>query len=125
SSGHIKRQDTRAKKPALHQRCGLFLWEKFIHQEKVMRHSRQVMSLLCLMLPVPAVMAQNDADSSTPGFSYNFDVRYRYEQVSQDNALADAEASTVRSRMTLGARPVDGLKLLLEVDNVNTLDPDD
>ena len=49
------------------------------------------------------------------------DFRYRYEQVDQDNALRRADASTLRSRLTLQSGSVYGLSLLAEADNVAVL----
>lgn len=53
--------------------------------------------------------------------SAKLDLRYRYEQVNQDNALRRAEASTLRSRITLQSGSVYGLSLLAEADNMTTL----
>lgn len=49
------------------------------------------------------------------------DFRYRLEHVDQDNALKDALASTLRSRLTLTTGQAYGFSGLLEVDNVSVL----
>jgi hypothetical protein len=49
------------------------------------------------------------------------DFRYRYEGVDQDNIDDDAEASTMRSRLTLESGKIGGFHGLFEVDNVTSL----
>ncbi|MCC5826557.1 alginate export family protein [Alkalimonas sp.] len=51
----------------------------------------------------------------------NLHFRYRLEHVEQDNALKDALASTLRSRLTLATGKAYGFSGLLEVDNVSVL----
>ncbi len=51
----------------------------------------------------------------------NLDFRYRYEHVDQDNALRNAHASTLRSRLTVQSGAWQGLSLLGEADNVRRL----
>lgn len=68
---------------------------------------------------------ENNESTAVPMFDYEVSVRYRYETVSQDNPLQDAEASTARSRLMLQTRPLERLKLLLEIDNISTLGPDE
>jgi hypothetical protein len=58
------------------------------------------------------------------GGSVNFNMRFRHESVAQDNALLDADASTVRTRLTLQSAPVSGFSGLFEVDNVSTIGSD-
>src|SRR5690606_38738573 len=55
----------------------------------------------------------------------NLNLRYRYETVDQDNALEDARASTLRSRLTLKTATVSGFTALLEADDVMTIGADD
>ena len=57
--------------------------------------------------------------------SANVNLRYRYETVEQDNALEDARASTLRSRLTLKTAAVSGFSALLEADDVMTIGTDD
>lgn len=49
------------------------------------------------------------------------DARYRYEHVDQDNALDNAEAQTLRTRLTLQSGKWYGLSALVEADNVSRL----
>lgn len=84
--------------------------------------------MLASLIPVSLPLVAQTADSSAeqyPAFDYALDVRYRYEAVSQDNLLEDADASTARTRLTLTGQPMAGLKAVVEVDNVSTLGPDD
>ncbi|MCB1596906.1 MAG: hypothetical protein KDI87_04275, partial [Gammaproteobacteria bacterium] len=47
--------------------------------------------------------------------------RYRYENVDQDNALSDANASTLRSRISFQTAAWQDLSLMLELDDVRAL----
>ena len=49
------------------------------------------------------------------------DLRYRYEHVDQDNALDQASAQTLRTRLTLQSGKWYGLSALVEADNVSRL----
>lgn len=49
------------------------------------------------------------------------DFRYRFEGVDQDNIDDDAEASTMRSRLTLESGKIGGFHGLFEVDNVTSI----
>jgi hypothetical protein len=83
--------------------------------------------VLCL-LPIVAVEADpvNDTiDNLIQGGTADLSFRYRYETVEQDNALDDAHASTLRTRLTLKSGAVHGFSALLEADNVSTVGPDD
>lgn len=52
------------------------------------------------------------------------DLRYRYEYVDQDGKPEDADASTLRSRITMTSGVAGGFMGLLEVDNVSYLGND-
>ncbi len=56
--------------------------------------------------------------------SVKFNMRFRHESVEQDNALADAAASTVLTRLTLQSGTVNGFSAVFEVDNVSTFGSD-
>ena len=62
---------------------------------------------------------------SITGGKASLDVRYRYEYVTQDNALKDANASTVRSRLGYATDPYYGVGALLEFENVSIVGPED
>jgi hypothetical protein len=51
--------------------------------------------------------------------------RYRYENVDQDNALEEADASTLRSRLTYTTLGYKGWQAQVEVDDVSTIGNDD
>lgn len=48
----------------------------------------------------------------------NVNFRYRLESVDQDNALKDALASTLRSRLTFSSKQLNDFSAIVEVDNV-------
>lgn len=53
------------------------------------------------------------------------DIRYRYEHVDQDNALKNADASTVRSRLGYGTGSFYGVHAFLELENVTAIGSQD
>jgi hypothetical protein len=55
----------------------------------------------------------------------NFNFRYRYEYVDQDGFDEEANASTLRSRLTFASASYKGLSFLTEVDNVADIGDDD
>lgn len=77
-----------------------------------------------ILNPVVAnpVAALSEA-ASTGKFSGS--LRYRFEDVDQDNALTNANASTVKARMTFTSGTVEGWSSLIELDHVTTFGPDD
>jgi hypothetical protein len=54
----------------------------------------------------------------------NFGFRYRFEAVDEDAFAKEAWASTLRSRVTAGTKPVGGFGLLVEVDDVRHIGAD-
>lgn len=52
-------------------------------------------------------------------------LRYRAEDVSQDNPLEDALASTLRSRITFNSKTFNDFSVLAEIDNVSIVGSDD
>jgi len=69
-----------------------------------------------LILPCTAI-----ADNSS-AFSGNFNLRY--EGVDQNNALNDADALTLRSRLTFKTASFSGFRFLIEGENSTTLNDD-
>ncbi|MBC6945775.1 hypothetical protein FBQ88_10635 [Gammaproteobacteria bacterium PRO2] len=51
----------------------------------------------------------------------NLSFRYRFEAVDDDAFSKDASASTLRSRLTVAPRPINGFGVLLEVDDVHDI----
>ncbi|MEK7323472.1 MAG: alginate export family protein [Pseudomonadota bacterium] len=71
----------------------------------------------------PSSMAQAAAtfSESLIGGKASLDVRYRYEHVEQDNALQEATASTVRSRLGYLTDPFHGVNGYLEFENITVV----
>jgi hypothetical protein len=81
--------------------------------------------LLCAAGAVQA--ADGSADSFTEMFTKgtaNIDLRYRYENVDQDDMHRTASANTLRSRLTLGTAAWHGVSGLIEGDNVSDFGSD-
>src|SRR3569623_247450 len=115
------------------EEIGRFFWRQ--HQRgSLMKKSRfdrgRRGSLLCgglvgaLAAPPMALAADTFADSLIGG-KVSLDVRYRYEHVTQDNALKDADASTVRSRLGYSADPYHGVGATLEFENISIVGAED
>lgn len=85
----------------------------------ILRHTClcSVSSFLLLSLAGVGVAAATEVDAKV-------DFRYRLESVAQDNALEDALASTLRSRVTLTAQPQSGWSLVAELDHVSAVGGD-
>ena len=56
--------------------------------------------------------------------SFNLAFRYRYELVEQDGIASDANASTLRTRLTYRSAPLNGFSLLLEMDDLRPVGAD-
>lgn len=54
----------------------------------------------------------------------NVSMRLRHESVEQDNALKDAAATTLRTRLSLKTGTLNGFSALLELDNISTVGAD-
>ena len=80
----------------------------------------------CLSASVNAEQTFSDKVSSlvTDGKA-SVDLRYRFEYVDQDGKDEEAEASLLRSRLTLASAEVDGFSLLMEMDDVRNVGPND
>jgi hypothetical protein len=68
-----------------------------------------------------ATFAAEDFGNLISGGKVGIDARYRYEHVDQDNALDNANAQTLRTRLTLQSGKWYGLSALVEADNVSRL----
>ncbi|MBY5991172.1 alginate export family protein [Ferrimonas balearica] len=71
---------------------------------------------LALMAAFPALGADTLTDALTGGTA-KLDMRLRYENVSQDNALKDADALTLRTRLTYATADYHGLSALVEFED--------
>lgn len=67
----------------------------------------------------------DDVASMISGGTTKVALRYRFEDVDQDNALSDSTASTLRTRITFQSATVNKFSVALEVDNILTIGPDD
>jgi hypothetical protein len=92
-----------------------------------LRLPQSLTALALLGMGLPAAHGQSVVEQLGNAVSegtVNFSMRFRHETVDQDNALADAAASTVLTRMTLQSAPVSGFSGVFEVDNVSTFASD-
>jgi len=69
------------------------------------------------------ISAAEFSDLVTQGKA-NVNLRYRFENVDQENISADANASTLRSRLTWTSGTFSGISGVLEVDNISAIGND-
>lgn len=81
------------------------------------------LSVTILPTPVYASLSE-ELSTAIKQSSVSAHFRYRLEYVDQDNALEDAFASTLRSRLTVDSAKVAGFSALLQLDNVSVLGND-
>jgi len=74
---------------------------------------------LAMALAAPFAQAADTPSAALTGGKVSLDVRYRYEHVSQGNALKEADASTVRSRLGYTTDTYRGLGAMLEFENIS------
>jgi hypothetical protein len=68
------------------------------------------------------VVVADDFKEALTGGEVNFDFRYRYENVDDDNSLTDdAHASTLRSRLTYTTKTWNDFQAQVEVDDVSII----
>ncbi len=82
--------------------------------------SALILAALLLTTPAPAraQSALDDIAGMISGGSTRVALRYRFEDVEQDNALRDAVASTLRTRLTFQSSTLNQFHLALEADNI-------
>ncbi|MGI9293537.1 MAG: alginate export family protein [Pseudomonadales bacterium] len=89
------------------------------------RHTSLLSVLLACALAGPAIAEEDQQATDVVGAisegDVNFQFRYRFEDVDQDNPLDDANASTLKSRITYQTKPYKGFAALLEVDDITQL----
>jgi len=83
----------------------------------------QVASLCATWLPIEAMADELDALINEASIDLSF--RYRYEGVDLDNFSKDAQASTLRSRLSLQTGTYREFDLFVEIDDVHVLIEDD
>lgn len=86
----------------------------------------------CIALAINPAMQVQAADSWGDALSKavkegkaSVDLRYRFEYVDQDGIGEEAEASLLRSRLTLESGKIGGFHALVEGDNVTSVGPND
>lgn len=90
-------------------------------------HPRSI--LLTALCSLPFMVSAEDG-ASQPIYSLfsdgktSFDFRYRYENVGDDSTSKDAQASSLRSRLTFQSGTYQGFSFLTEFDDVTTLGDD-
>lgn len=85
---------------------------------QMLRLSRLTLSLLTIAAPV---WANEPLSNLLTQSKVNLDARYRFENVDQENALRDAHAQTLRTRIGLQSGKWYGLSALIEADNVSRI----
>lgn len=81
---------------------------------------------MTLTLLMPSVnVAAATLEEALGGGKAVVDVRYRYEHVDQSNALDNADASTVRSRLGYGSGDFHGISAYLEFENITAVGVED
>jgi len=76
---------------------------------------------LALLACAPGAYAQEPLSQLFTDGKPILDVRYRYEHVDQDNALNNANAQTIRTRIGFQSGQWYGLSALIEADNVSRI----
>ena len=89
----------------------------------------QFLLLVVASMPMHCLQAEESVGQGisrmvTEG-TVNLDLRYRYEHVDQDNIGKHANASTLRSRLSLASADYQGFSVLSEFDNVSYIGDDD
>jgi hypothetical protein len=76
--------------------------------------------LALLVLSAPLLAGEELTNLLDDG-KVNLDLRYRYEYADQDNPLNNANAQTLRSRISLQSGKFQGFSALVEADNVSRI----
>ena len=83
---------------------------------------RAILLLTAVIMSAPSTYADENVDSFLDAFSEgeaSIILRYRYEMVDQDNALEDASASTLKTRINFATKSWNDISFKFEVDNVS------
>lgn len=86
---------------------------------KLMRHSACVLGALAIS--TPALAAEHTLHGALSNGQVSGDVRLRYEAVDQDNALKDADALTIRTRLGYRTGSYQGVTGVLEFEDSRTV----
>ena len=85
------------------------------------RRTTLAAAIAAATMGVGQLAVAEDFKEALVGGDVNFDFRYRYEYVDQVNALEDAHASTLRSRLTYTTKAWNNLQAQVEVDDVSVI----
>jgi len=80
---------------------------------------RSLPAVVLLLAALPA--AGEDTDGFFRGGDVGLDLRYRFENVEQDDKPSTAEANTLRLRLKLESGVVEGFSALVELDHIEAL----
>ena len=88
-----------------------------------LKHSMLSVALFTVVsLSAPSTFASENVDGFVDAFTEgdaSVILRYRYEMVDQDNALEDANASTLKTRLNFTTKSWNDISFKFEVDNVS------
>ena len=82
-----------------------------------MKNTRNIIT--CAMLSLSTIATAQDTDDNFLKFKADF--RLRSESISQDNALADADALTLRSTFSVKSKEVNGWSGFVELEDVRSV----
>lgn len=86
--------------------------------------SRAIISAMVIMMMAAESIAMADTlEQALTGGKISLDVRYRCERVDQDNALKNADATTIRSRLGYATGTFSGVSAYLELENITSVGP--
>jgi hypothetical protein len=81
-------------------------------------------ALFVAVLAMPAATLAAEPAGFIDGTKAAFELRYRYETVDQDGLAKQAEANTLRGRMTLTSGVAAGFSVVMEIDGLASVLPD-
>ena len=76
---------------------------------------------LCFASTLTVAASLEDVEAAIKSGKTTFNLRYRYENVDQDNINEDADASTLRTRMTWQSGQLDKFSIGVEMDYVSVI----
>lgn len=82
-------------------------------------------TVLLFTILMVAPLSAAESGQTEEKFSWSADLRYRFEHVDENGFSEQAEASTLRTRLSFSTPRKSGVKALVEVSNVRAIGPDD
>ena len=98
----------------------MYRWLTQANHTEVCLMRKLTLALMGCSLAVPALAAESPSQLFTDGKA-SLDMRYRYEHVDQNNALNNANAQTLRTRIGYQTGSFAGFSALIEADNVSRI----